>query len=108
MSDLELALRELESATAAVAAVSADDFAEAKAALDRRHWAITDLSALAGAPLAIPEQTRLELLSRLRQASETGERATQRLWAARNAAVVEWNQWSRIYRALGADCGGNP
>jgi hypothetical protein len=102
MSEFELALQELESATAAVAGVAIEDFAEAQAAMDRRSWAIADLSALAAAPLALPERTRQEAVRRLRLASEAGDKAAQRLTAARSAAMVEWNQWSRIYRALGA------
>jgi hypothetical protein len=46
MSELELALKELESATAAVTTLSEDDYAENQAALDRCAWALRDLAAL--------------------------------------------------------------
>ncbi len=102
MSQLELALRELESATAAVAAIAVEDFAEAKAAMDRRSWAIADLSALAGTPFALPAKDRDDAIRRLQLASNAGDKAAQRLATIRNQAAAEWNRWSRIYRALGA------
>ena len=103
MSELERALRELESATAAIATVPIEHFAEGNAALDRRYWAIADLSRLAGAPLSLAEEDREDAVRRLRLAFEAGGTAAQRFSSARSAAVAEWNQWSRIYRALGAE-----
>jgi len=102
MSPLELALRELESATMAVAAIAVEDFGEAKAAMDRRAWAIADLSALARNPLALPAEERDDAIRRLQLVSTAGDKAAQRFWKIRNEAAAEWNQWSRIYRALGA------
>ena len=102
MSQLEVALRELESATTAVAEIAVDDFAEAKAAMDRRSWALADLSALASAPIALAEKDREDAMRRLQLASSAGDRAAQRLSRIRREAAEEWNRWSRIYRALGA------
>ena len=102
MSQLELALRELESATLAVAAIAVEDFAEAKAAMDRRAWAIADISSLARAPLALGAKERTDAIRRLQLASNAGDKAAQRFSKIRNQAAAEWNQWSRIYRALGA------
>ena len=102
MSQLELALRELESATMAVSAIPVEDFAEAQAAMDRRSWAIADLSALARAPLALEENERDDAIRRLQLASNAGDKAAQRFSKIRNQAAAEWNRWSRIYRALGA------
>jgi len=100
MPDLERCLRELESATAALAAVPVDDFAEAQAALDRRAWAIGDLAALAQRALSEPE--RQNALDRLLEARAAGEEAAQRLTTARCNAALEWSHWARIYRTLGA------
>lgn len=102
MPQLELALRELESATSAIGAIAVENFAEAKAAMDRRSWALADLSALAGAPFTLPAKERDDAIRRLQLASNAGDRAAQRLSAIRNEAAAEWNRWSRIYRALGA------
>ena len=101
-SQLELALRELESATAAVAAVAIEDSAEATAAMDRRSWAIADLCALTANPGALTGDERDDIIQRLRLAFDTGENTARRLLAIRNEAAAEWSQWSRIYRALGA------
>ena len=103
MSELECALRELESATAAIATIPLAHSAEGKAALDRRYWAIVDLSGLAGAPISLAMEDREDIVRRLRLAFESGDRVAQRLSGAKAAAVAEWNHWSRIYRALGAD-----
>ena len=100
MREMESALRELESATAAVAVVPVEDFAEGQAAMDRRRWAIADVAALSAG--AIPELEREDVLRRLQRAYEAGEKAERRLASIRNTAAVEWGQWSRIYRALGA------
>jgi hypothetical protein len=97
--ELETTLRELESATAAVVKVVVEDFAEAKAAMDRRSWAIADLATLAAGP--IPERDRDEALRRLRLVSEAGEKAGERLVSLRSSAAAEWSQWNQIYRALG-------
>jgi hypothetical protein len=101
MSKLEFVLRELESATAAVAGVAVEDFAEAQAAMDRRSWAIADLAILAGDGLANLETDRDGTLTRLRRVLELGQLAAERLSASRGVAAVEWSQWSRIYSALG-------
>ena len=101
MSRLDCALRELESATAAVGSVPVEDFAEARAAMDRRAWAIADLAAMVAEGVAVPEQGREQILSRLRRALEAGRVAEQRLVSIRSAAAVEWSQWTQIYRALG-------
>ena len=79
MSRLDCALRELESATAAVGSVPVEDFAEARAAMDRRAWAIADLAAMVAEGVAVPEQAREQILSRLRRALEAGRVAEQRL-----------------------------
>jgi hypothetical protein len=63
MTDLELALKELKSATAAAAALSEDDYAEARAAMDRRTWALRDLAALAA---QLPPADRDRLLKNVR------------------------------------------
>ena len=99
MSELENVLRELESATAAVATVPVEDFAEAQAAMARRAWAIADLAMLAAR--GIPEPELENALRRLRRASEAGEKAAKRLVSIRSAAAVEWSHWSRIHRSLG-------
>ena len=63
MSELELALKELESATAAVAVIPEDDYAETRAAIDRCQWALRDLAALAA---ELPPADRERAISRLR------------------------------------------
>jgi hypothetical protein len=63
MSELELALKELESAAAAVAALPEDDYAETRAAVDRCRWALRDLAALAA---VLPRDDRERAIRRLR------------------------------------------
>jgi hypothetical protein len=65
MTDLELALKELESATAAVAKLPEDDYAETRAAVDRCAWALRDLAALAA---KLPPADRERAIDRLRGA----------------------------------------
>ncbi len=62
MSELELALKELESATKAVATRSEDDHAETRAAIDRAAWALRDLVALAA---KLPAAGRERAIGRL-------------------------------------------
>ena len=100
---LERTLLELESATAAITAAPAGNFTEAKAAMDRRQWAVMDLSELIGSSQSLSETEREGALRRLRLATEAGAMAIERLTVTRSDALVEWNRWSRIYRALGAD-----
>ena len=107
MSALEPILREIESATAAIVAAPAGDFAEAKAAMDRRQCAVIDLSDLIGSSQSLSEPEREGALRRLRLATEAGAMAIERLTASRSDALVEWNRWSRIYRSLGADLPSN-
>ena len=66
MSDLELVLKELDSATAAVAALPEDDYAETRAAIDRCMWALRDLTALAA---SLPPADRERAMNRLRAAA---------------------------------------
>jgi len=101
MPALKRALKELESATAAVAAANIEDFSEVKAAMDRRHWAIMDVAELVRDPLAFSDGEREDALRRLQFALEAGDRAQERITGTRGAAVSEWTQWSRIYRSLG-------
>jgi hypothetical protein len=100
MTELERALRELESATAALSTLPVEDFAEAQAAMDRRAWAIRDLAALVQGAISGPE--REDAVERLSQASAAGEKVEQRLTAMRSYVAMEWSHWARIYRALGA------
>ena len=100
MPELERVLRELESATAALATIPLEDFAEVQAAMDRRSWAIRDLAALAQGAISGPE--REEAVERLSEASAAGEKVEQRLLSMRRSAAMEWSHWVRIYRALGA------
>ena len=101
MPALKRALKELESATTAVATADIEDFAEVKAAMDRRHWAIADVAELVKDPLAFSGEDRADAFRRLRLAMENGARAEERITRARGAAVAEWTQWRRIYRSLG-------
>src|SRR5437879_11712637 len=99
MSEIESALKDLESATAALTENPLDD-GRASAALNRRSRAIARLAKLTSAPL-LPA-ARQETLHRLRLICGAGEQAQQRLMNAKREAMAEWNQWSQIYRALGA------
>ena len=103
MSALERALRELESATAIVAAPT-QDLAAAREAMARRQRAIADLFELTGALHVYSMEEREDALRRLRLAMDAGAAAEQWLVASKSEAMAEWNQWSRIYRALGAAC----
>ena len=113
MSRLECALRELESATAAVGSVAVEDFAESRAAMDRRAWAIADLAAMVAEGVAIPEQGREQILSRggspnsgwcrfavrRRLSGVSGRRFIGRLAAElriRHALIFADNLWTRL------------
>jgi hypothetical protein len=95
MSGLEPALRELETATAALAEVP---IAKLRSALERRSLAVARV-----AELLFASEDREEILGRLLVVMEAGSRAQQRITALRRSAVAEWSQWSRIYRALGGE-----
>ena|SRR5438093_136019 len=101
MPHLERALRELESATAALAEIPTDDFEGAKAALSRRSLSIARVTELAGSPLTLSAVERQDALRRLRWAWEAGAQAQTRLAMIARVAMTDWNQWNRIYRALG-------
>ena len=96
MRDLEQALRELEAATAALAEIPADHLEAMRAVLDRRSDALACLA-------EIGPRCSEETLQRLRLICEGGVKAQARICNFRSAALAEWVQWSRIYRALGAD-----
>ena len=101
MSRLESALRELETASAALAEIGIENLEQAQAAIDRRSLAIATVTELAaGTPLNPAESE--ETLDVMRRACETGAQAQHRLAALRSAAVGELHQWTRLYRALGA------
>ena len=99
MSELEHALKDLETATAALAD-SPLDAGRASAALNIRSQAIARLASLTKASL--PQAARQDTLHRLRLICGAGEQAQQRLMKVKREAMAEWNQWSQIYRALGA------
>ena len=101
MSALERALRELESATA-IAIAPAQDLGAAREAIYRRQQAIADLCRLTDALHSLPQAESEEALLRLRAVSEAAAAVETRLLTVKSDAMAEWNQWSQIYRALGA------
>jgi len=107
MSALERILRELESATA-VAADPGENFAAIREALERRQRALAALSEVADVPQTLSAEEREDVLRRLRLVSEAGDLAEQWLMASKSDAMTEWNQWSHIYRALGAAASAKP
>ena len=107
MSPVERILLELESATS-VAATPTEDLGAAREAMDRRQRAIEELSRLTGVLHALPQGERVEALRRLRLVSDAGAKAGQCLEAVKCDIIAEWNQWSHIYRALGAASASKP
>ena len=107
MSPVERILQELESATAIVA-TSTRDLGAAREAMDRRQRAIAELSRLTGALHALPQEGRVDALRRLRLVDEAGAGIEQRLEVVKSDIMAEWNQWSHIYRALGAASASKP
>jgi hypothetical protein len=102
MQGLETALSELEASTAALSEIPIKNLAEAQTALDRRSAEIERLKGIVADLSALSSEDREEARRRLRLALEGGSYAQQRLTAASRATIAEWNQWSRIYRALGS------
>jgi len=108
VSQLEQVLRELESATAVIAEAPLKAFAEAKAAMDRRQWALADLSELVTRSETLPDAAREDALRRLNCLAELGAATARQLLASRREAIVEWNRWSHIYRGLGGNSQSKP
>src|SRR2546423_5762311 len=103
MSELESALRELEIATAALAAIPGNDVERFGAALELRLKAITRVAAVPAAMLSAAE--REQALRRLEAASRAGGTALHQLAATQDAVTAEWSQWNRVSRALAAGDG---
>jgi hypothetical protein len=101
MSHLEQALRELEIATAAVAAVSLEDIEGARSILKRRSKAVARLVGFQDVVLALPAAARQEVLSRLRSSAKAGETARQELALSKLSVTAEWSRWNQVHRALG-------
>jgi hypothetical protein len=100
MPPVERALRELEAATDAAAAMILDDPAGAGAILKRRAKAITQVAGLRESVLALPATAREAFLQRLRSAFEGGEWAKQKVARARRRAMADWSRWNQVHRAL--------
>ena len=64
MTELELALKELESATVAVATLPENDYAESRAAIDRCAWALRDLAMLTAELLPADRERAVHSLRR--------------------------------------------
>jgi lipase chaperone LimK len=99
---LETALAELEEATAALAEIAIENLPQAQPALDRRSVAIGNLKELTADLSALSQEEREDARRRLQRALEAGVQAQQKLTAVSRTTTAEWNQWSRIYRALGS------
>jgi hypothetical protein len=101
MSNLEHALRELEIATAAVAALSLEDIERSRAILNRRSQALARLAGVYDLVLALSTPEKRETMSRLAAALAAGEGAQRQLAASKRGVTVEWSRWNRVHRALG-------
>jgi hypothetical protein len=101
VSTLERVLQELERVSA-MAAAPAGGLEAATEALNRRQRAIADLARLIAAPHTLSHEECKDALRRLRLVNEAAAGAEQWLVDVKRDAMAEWNQWSHIYRALGA------
>src|SRR5438093_9193516 len=99
MSHLERTLRELETATEALAETPIENL---QTALDRRSLAVGRVAELAGSR-ALTTKEREDALIRLRGVCDAAALAQQTIAMFRREAIAEWSAWIRIYRALGGD-----
>jgi hypothetical protein len=102
MSHLELALRDLEVATAALAKMKVEDIEGADAVMARRSKAIARLAELKDTLLAFPPEEQAQIVQRMRYASGGGELAQLRLAGSQRKALAEWSRWNQVSHSLPA------
>jgi len=103
--DLESAIRDLEIATAALAALTVEDGERARAILNRRSKALARLANLIHASPPLSREGRQRILESLRTAHGLGEMAGERLARSKRRMMVEWSRWNQIHQALDAGAG---